>query len=127
MIEDASMKRYADEHDMEIKTEVRITRDLRCDGVAEKGGKVFVFEVKPYYNPSNSSAIIKYFSRINDAMKKMGYEYFCFILIIVTEKKLEKEHLEYMKTQMGTIMPHVEVVNYLKHEILDTIDNVTRK
>lgn len=59
MLEKASMKRYADEHDMEIKTDVRISKDLTCDGVAKKEGKLFFFEVKLNYNPSRYEYIMK--------------------------------------------------------------------
>lgn len=41
MPQEAVLQRYADEHDMEIKTEVCISRDLVCDGVAEKNGQLY--------------------------------------------------------------------------------------
>lgn len=127
LIEEASMKRYADEHDMEIKTDVRISRDLTCDGLAEKDGKLYIFEVKSNYSPSQCSHIIRWLSCVKSTLNEMTDKELCIIIIIVSDKKLEDKNLEGMKTQLKSIMPQVEVINYLTHDIKNSVDNATRK
>lgn len=94
-----------------------------CDGVARKDGKLFVFETKVNYNPSQSSYIINALLKIKEAMKKKGNEEMYFILILVTEKNIGNKDIENLKMQMERITPKVEIINYLKHDILNTIGN----
>ena len=122
-IEEASMARYSNEHNIDIKTEVRISKNLICDGVAKKDGKLLVFETKANYNPSQSSYIINALLKIKEAMKKKGNEEMYFILILVTDKIIGNKDIENLKIQMERITPQVEIVNYLKHDILNTIGN----
>ena len=46
----------------------------------------------------------------------------CIIIIIVSDKKLEEKNLEGMETQLKSIMPQVEVINYLTHYINNTVN-----
>lgn len=116
IIEEAAMKRYADEHDIEIKTDVRISRDLTCDGVAEKDGKLYIFEVKQNYNPLQLERIIESLLRINEAIKIISNDCLRLILILVTEKRIEDHNLAQLKMRLECVMSHVEIINYLRHE-----------
>ena len=98
-----------------------------CDGLAEKDGKLYLFEVKSNYNSSQCSHIIRWLSCVKSTLNKMTDKELCIIIIIVSDKKLEEKNLEGMETQLKSIMPQVEVINYLTHDINNTVNNVTRK
>ena len=98
-----------------------------CDGLAEKDGKLYIFEVKSNYSPSQCSHIIRWLSCVKSTLNKMTDKELCIIIIIVSDKKLEEKNLESMETQLKSIMPQVEVINYLTHDIKNSVDNATRK
>lgn len=120
-MEETSMKLYADEHNMEIKTEVRISRDMVCDGVAEKDGTLFVFEVKSNYNPSRFVSIMKNLSRMKDEIDKKVHTDMRFVLILVTEEKIRGQSLADMIGKSKTFIPNLEIVNYLISDIQKNI------
>ncbi len=123
VMEEVSMKRYADEHNMEIKTDVRITRDLACDGVAEKDGELFFFEVKVNYTPSRFENVMKSLSRLKAAIEKKTCTNVRLVLILVTEEKINEQLLMDMQNSASAIIPHLVIVNYKRNDILKEINN----
>lgn len=115
-VQEAALQRYADEHDMEIKTEVRISRDLICDGVSEKDGQLYLFEVKVNYKTAMADSMKRNLIRIYEIMANKGCENFHVVLILVSEEKITSQAIDDLRNSFVNVMPNVEIVAYNNKE-----------
>lgn len=116
-LKEAVLQRYSDEHGMEIKTEVCISRGLECDGVAEKNGQLYLFEVKMNYKSVMVAGIRQNLIRIYDTMVKKGCENFHIVLLLVTEEKMTSQIKDGLRSSFVNAIPNVEIVAYTNEEI----------
>lgn len=116
-IQEAALQRYADEHKIEIKTDVRIARDMVCDGVAEKDGKLYLFEVKMNYDPTMFKITLRRLKRIYETMITKGCENLHMVLIFVLRNKPSSKALVGLQTNSKSVMPNLEIVSYNRNEI----------
>lgn len=116
-VQEAALQRYADEHDMEIKTEVRISRSLICDGVAEKDGQLYLFEVKVNYNPAMADSMKRNLIRIYEVMANKGCENLHVVLLLVSKEKMTLQAQENLQNSFVNVIPNVELVTYTNEEI----------
>lgn len=116
-VHEAALQRYADDHDMEIKTEVRISRNLICDGVAEKDGQLYLFEVKVNYKPTMVDSIKRNLIRIYEAMENKGCENLHVVLLLVSTEKMTLKAMENLRVDIANVIPEVEIVAYTNDEI----------
>lgn len=116
-IQEAALQRYADEHEMEIKTDVHIARDMVCDGVAEKDGKLYLFEVKMNNDSTMFEITLRRIKRIYETMIAKGCENLHMVLIFVLKNKLSPEALADLQTNSKSIIPNLEMVSYNINEI----------
>lgn len=116
-IQEAALQRYADEHEMEIKTDVHIARDMVCDGVAEKNGKLYLFEVKMNNSPEKVEVTLRHLRRIYGTMVSKGCENLHVVLIFVLKDKLYSKALDYLQTNSKIVIPNLEIVSYSRNEI----------
>lgn len=116
-IEEAALQRYSDEHKMEIKTEVCISRDLICDGVAEKDGRLYLFEVKVNYKPFMVAGIRRNLTRISEAMTDKGCEKPNVVLVLVSNDKMALRSIDDLRNSLVDVIPNLEIVTYTNYEI----------
>lgn len=116
-VHEAALQRYADDHDMEIKTEVRISRNLICDGVAEKDGQLYLFEVKVNYKPTMVDSMKRNLIRIYEAMENKGCENLHVVLLLVSTEKMTLKAMENLRVDIANVIPEVEIVAYTNDEI----------
>lgn len=116
-VQESALQRYADEHDMEIKTEVQIDRNLVCDGVAEKNGSLYLFEVKGNYSSAIAENAIRNLGRISETMANEGCSNLHIVLILVSKDKLSSHVLDDLRSKADAAIPEFEIVNYTRGEI----------
>lgn len=116
-VQESALQRYADEHDMEIKTEVQIDKNLVCDGVAKKNGQLYLFEVKANYNSASAENAIRNLGRISEAMENKGCSDLHVVLILVSEDKLSSQTLENLRCKANDTIHNLDIVNYIREEI----------
>lgn len=116
-VQEAALQRYADEHDMEIKTEVRISRNLICDGVAEKNGQLYLFEVTVNYNPAMADSMKRNLIRIYEAMANKGCEKLHVVLLLVSKEKMTSKAIDDLRNDFVNVIPNVEIMVYINEEI----------
>lgn len=116
-VQESALQRYADENDMEIKTEVRIDRNLVCDGVAVKDDELYLFEVKTNYNSAIADNVIRNISRISEVMVSRGCPNIHVVLILVSEDKLSSQTLENLRCKVDDTILNLEIVNYIRDDI----------
>lgn len=116
-VQEAALQRYADEHDMEIKTEVRISPNLICDGVAEKDGQLHLFEVKVNYKPTMVDSMKRNLIRIYEIMANKGCENLHVVLLLVSKEKMTLQAQENLRNSFADVIPNVDIVVYTNEEI----------
>lgn len=116
-VQEAALQRYADEHNMEIKTEVRISSNLICDGVAEKDGQLYLFEVKENYKSAMADSVKRNLVRINETMANNGCENLHVVLLLVSEAKLSSQAIDDLQNSFINVIPNVKIVAYTNEEI----------
>lgn len=116
-VQESALQRYADEHDMEIKTEVQIDRNLVCDGVAEKDGGLYLFEVKGNYSSTIAENAIRNLGHISETMTNKGCSNLHIVLILVSKDKLSSHALDDLRCKANDVIRELEIVNYTRDEI----------
>lgn len=116
-IEEAALQKYSDEHEMEIKTEVCISRDLVCDGIAEKDGQLYLFEVKVNYMATMALGIRRNLIRIYEAMIDKGCEKFHVVLVLISNDKMTLQAIDDLRNSLVNVIPNLEIVTYTNEEI----------
>ena len=116
-VQEAALQRYADEHNIAIKTEVQIDRNLVCDGVAEKDGELYLFEVKVNYNFAVAYKAIRNLSRISEIVASRGCTNLHIVLILVSIEKLSSQTLDHLRCTADGTIHELNIVNYTKDEI----------
>lgn len=116
-VQEAALQRYADEHDMEIKTEVQIDKKLVCDGVSEKDGELYLFEVKANYNPGVADNAIRNLVRISETMANKGRSDLHIVLILVSKDKLSSQTLDKLRNNADDTIIELKIVNYTRDEL----------
>lgn len=116
-IEENALKKYSAEHDVEIMTEVRITKNLICDGVAEQNGETFIFEVKTNYNASNLNRAIRNLEKIKNILSAKGIQNLHIVLILVSENKLDDDTMSNIVELAQRVDPNFEIENYIRKDL----------
>lgn len=111
-IQEAALQRYSDEHNLEIKTQVHASYNYFCDGIAEKDGEVYLFDVKINYTPSMSEKIKSNLVDISKNMAIKKCNNITVVLILVTMKKIQSDMIHRLLKQLSGIKPKLEVLNY---------------
>lgn len=116
-LQEAALKKYSVDHDMEIKTEVRMSNRFVCDGISEKNGETYLFEVKSNYSPTKDDAIFKNIEIIKKQLLERGNWKLHIVLILVSEKYIEHETINRIRNQAREIVQNLDIVNYVHSEI----------
>lgn len=114
---EAALQRYADEKKVEIKTEVRISDRVVCDGVAKKDGELYLFEVKTNYSTSMVASLRRNLACVYEIMSNKGCENLRVVLVLVTEVAMQQEAIDGLDYRLVDISPNIEIVNYVKAEL----------
>lgn len=122
-VQESALQRYADEHDMEIKTEVQIDKNLVCDGMAEKDGSLYLFEVKGNYSSASAENAIRNLGRISETIANSGCSDLHIVLILVSKDKLSSQVLDNLHCKADDAIHDLEIVNYTEDEIGKKINN----
>lgn len=117
-IQDSALQRYSKEKDLEIKTEVQVARNLTCDGVAERNGEIYLFEVKANYQSSMSDLVQKSVKRLSKVLNDSDYEDKYIVLILVTKVEMKAENIKALQEKLKCDGCEVIIENYKKDDIL---------
>lgn len=117
-IQDAALKRYSDENEMEIKTEVQISKRLVCDGVSVKNGNLYLFEVVANYRSADTGKIMRTVAHMSNMVSEIGDQSVQCILILVSTEQLTSEAIKAISNQVNNVLSNVEIVNYVADEIM---------
>lgn len=118
--QEAALQKYSDDHDIDIKTEVQIDRNLICDGVAEKDGELYLFEVKVNFIPTNADNTIRKLSQISKKMVNNGCLNFNIVLILISTDELPLQIMDKLRHKADSFVHKLELVNYRREEIEKT-------
>lgn len=117
-IQESALQRYSKDNDIEIKTEVQVARNLTCDGVAERNGEIYLFEVKVNYQSSMSDVVKRCVKRIAKVLQDSDYDNKHIVLILVTKVEMKVEDINALKEKMTCDNCEVIIENYKKDDIL---------
>lgn len=117
--EEAALKKYSNDHEMEIKTEISLGRNHVCDGIAQKDGKTYLFEVKRDFSLSNFDRTLGRLVALQAILENKQYENLNFILILISDIKIEKDKMNALYSKAKQVVPNLEIVNYTEDEIVD--------
>lgn len=117
--EESALKKYSTDHEIEIQTEISFGRNYVCDGIAQKEDKTYLFEVKSEYSLGNFDIILRRFLALQAILEYNRYENLNFILILISERKIEEDKMNYLYSKAKPIIPNFEIVNYTVDEIKD--------
>lgn len=116
---ESALMKYSKDFDMEIKTEISLGRNYVCDGIAQKEDKTYLFEVKSEYSLGNFDIILRRFVALQAILEYNRYENLNFILILISERKIKEDKMNYLYSKAKPIIPNFEIVNYTVDEIKD--------
>lgn len=111
-IQDAALKRYSDENDMEIKTDVQISKRLLCDGVSMKDGLLYLFEVVVNFRSTDNGRIMRNVAHMSNMVTEIGNQCVQCILILVSENSVSRIEMDNIRKEVNNVLPNVQVVNY---------------
>ena len=115
--EEAALKKYSNDHEMEIKTEISLGRNHVCDGIAQKDGKTYLFEVKRDFSLSIFFKTLRRFVALQANLEEKRYVNLNFILIFISDQKIEEDKMNDLYSKARLVIPNFELVNYTVDEI----------
>lgn len=116
-IEEAALQKYSTDHEMEIKTEITLGRNYVCDGIAQKNGKTYLFEVKRDFSLSFFYKTLRRLVALHAILENKRYENLNFILIFISDQKIEEDKMNDLCSKARLVIPNFELVNYTVDEI----------
>lgn len=116
--EESALKKYSTDHEMEIKTEISLGRNYVCDGIALKDGKTYLFEVKRELSLGNIDITLRRLVALQAILENKRYENLNFILILISDIKIEKDKMNDLYSKSKHVIPNLEIVNYTVDEIV---------
>lgn len=117
MLSEAALKKYSDEHELDIATEVRVSKGFICDGIAEKAGRTYLFEVNANSIPISSNALLNKISRIKGKILEAGLANLYIVVILISEEPIEAKIIDKILKQARVLYPNLDFVNYAKKDI----------
>ena len=114
-IQEAALQKYSDEHHLEIKTDVYSPRVKVFDGIAEKDGDIYLFDVKT--NFSHVTSMKMKLEDISKGLLKNTGEHIHIVLILVTKDKIHSDKLNQLCEQFDGIQLNLEMVNYTNDDL----------
>lgn len=117
--EESALKKYSNDHNIDIKTEISLGRNYVCDGIAQKDGKTYLFEVKRELSLGNIDIILRRLVALQAILENKRYENLNFILILISDIKIEKDKMNDLYSKSKHVIPNLEIVNYTVDEIVD--------
>lgn len=99
-------------------SEVKVARNLTCDGVAERNGDIFLFEVKSYDYRYITDALKRSIERLSKVLKKSDYKEKHIVLILVTKVELKVEDINVLQEKLNCDDLELTIVNYKINDIL---------
>lgn len=118
--EESALKKYSTDHEMEIKTEISLDRNYVCDGIAQKDGNTYLFEVKKRESSlGNFDIILRRLVALQAILENKRYENLNFILILISDKKLEEGKMNDLYSKAKPLIQNFEIVNYTVDEIVN--------
>ena len=115
--EEAALKKYSNDHEMEIKTEISLGRNHVCDGIAQKDGKTYLFEVKREFSLSNFDRTLGRLVALQAILEDKRYVNLNFILILISDQKIEGDIMNELYHKARLVIQNFEIVNYTVDEI----------
>lgn len=115
--EESALKKYSNDHDLEIKTEISLGRNYVCDGISQKDGKTYIFEVKRDFSLSNIDIILGRLVALQAILEDKRYVNLNFILILISDQKIEGDKMKELYHKARLVIPNFEIVNYTADEI----------
>ena len=117
--EEAALKKYSNDHEMEIKTEISLGCNYVCDGIAQKDGKTYLFEVKRDFSLSNFDRTLGRLVALQAILEDKRYVNLNLILILISDQKIEGNKMKELYHKARLVIPNFEIVNYTVDEIAD--------
>ena len=117
--EEAALRKYSTDHEMEIKTEISLGRYYVCDGIAQKEGNTYLFEVKRDLSLDNFDIILRRLVNLQAILENKRYENLNFILILISDIKIEEDKMNDWYSKAKQVIPNFEIVNYTVDEIVN--------
>ena len=102
---------------MEIKTEISLGRNHVCDGIAQKDGKTYLFEVKREFSLSNFDRTLGRLVALQAILEDKRYVNLNFILILISDQKIEGDIMNELYHKARLVIQDFEIVNYTVDEI----------
>ena len=116
--EEAALRKYSTDHKMEIKTEISLGRNYVCDGIAQKDGKNYLFEVKRELSLGNFDITLRRLVALQAILENKQYDNLNFILIFISDRKMEEDKMNGLYSKAKQVIPNFEIVNYTVDEII---------
>ena len=116
--EESALKKYSTDHEMEIKTEISLGRNYVCDGIAQKNGNTYLFEVKRESSLGNFDIMLRRLVALQVILENKRYENLNFILIFISDTKIEENKMNDLYGKAKQVIPNFEIVNYTVDEII---------
>ena len=116
---EAALKKYSNDHNIDIKTEISLGHNYVCDGIAQKDGKTYLFEVKRELSLGNIDITSRRLVALQAILENKQYENLNFILILISDIKIEKDKMNTLYHKAKQVVPNLEIVNYTEDEIVD--------
>ena len=104
---------------MEIKTEISLGRNYVCDGIAQKDGKTYLFEVKRELSLGNFDITLRRLVALQAILENKQYDNLNFILIFISDRKMEDDKMNGLYSKAKQVIPNFEIVNYTVDEIIN--------
>ncbi len=117
LLTEKALKKYSDDHNLGIKTQVWLSRDFVGDGVAKRDGQVCLFEVKVHFQPERFESLLQAVKRIKSLLLKHDLSELLIVVILVSENKIEPNFMETFKYKAKELWPNIELVNYKEVEL----------
>ena len=122
-IQEAALQRYSSDRNLEILSEVKVSRNLTCDGITEKNGEIFLFEVKANYHPGMRNTLNRCIARLSNVLQRAHYKAKHIVLILVTKDEMKKEEISALQENLNYGDSDLIIINYKNDDLLKKSKN----
>ena len=116
-IQEAALQRYSRDSNLVILSEVKVSRNLTCDGITEKNGEIFLFEVKANYHSGMRNTLNRCIARLSNVLQSAHYKAH-IVLILVTKDEMKKEEISALKENLNYGDSDLIIINYKNDDLL---------